>query len=126
MCGWRSLVALGAGALSVPGSLTALACSPLVAGLVGKLRLATARGTGAAVALGPYLAVGGLTMVMAHACTDAIAAQRPRPATVAFSGGRGGQMGRPRRWTTGSVVPVVLAVLRRWFRLRGACRTVRR
>ncbi len=31
------LVALGAGAVSVPGSLTALACSPLLAGVVGKL-----------------------------------------------------------------------------------------
>jgi leader peptidase (prepilin peptidase)/N-methyltransferase len=63
-----SLVALGAGALSPPGSLVALACSPLAAGLVGKHRLRNGRGTGqAAVALGPFLAVGGLAVVIAHA-----------------------------------------------------------
>ena len=63
-----ALVALGTGALSVPGSLTALACSPLVAGLVSRLQPGPRPdGKGAAVALGPYLAAGGLTMVMAHA-----------------------------------------------------------
>jgi leader peptidase (prepilin peptidase)/N-methyltransferase len=63
-----ALVALGTGALSVPGSVTALACSPLVAGLVSRLQPGSRPGgKGAAVALGPYLAAGGLTMVMAHA-----------------------------------------------------------
>ncbi len=64
-----SLVALGAGALSPLGSLVALACSPLAAGLVGQHRLRNDPGAGqATVALGPFLAVGGLAVVMAHAC----------------------------------------------------------
>jgi leader peptidase (prepilin peptidase)/N-methyltransferase len=63
-----TLVALGAGTLSVPGSLAALACSSLVAGLVSKRRAGRDPGPEAgAVALGPYLALGGLTVVMAHA-----------------------------------------------------------
>jgi leader peptidase (prepilin peptidase)/N-methyltransferase len=61
------LVAAGAGAISVPGTVTALACSPLVAGLVGRYRAAPGHDDAREVALGPYLAVGGLTVVMAHA-----------------------------------------------------------
>jgi leader peptidase (prepilin peptidase)/N-methyltransferase len=62
------LVALGAGALSPPGSLAALACSPLAAGLVGRHRFRNDPGTGqVAVALGPFLAIGGLAVVVAHA-----------------------------------------------------------
>jgi prepilin signal peptidase PulO-like enzyme (type II secretory pathway) len=61
-----TLVALGTGALSLPGSLTALACSPLAAALLSRSR-AGRRHQGGAVALGPFLAAGGLTVVMAHA-----------------------------------------------------------
>ncbi len=64
-----TLVALGGGTLSVPGSLAALACSAFVAGLVSRHRAGRtpAAGAGAVVALGPYLAVGGLTVAIAHA-----------------------------------------------------------
>jgi leader peptidase (prepilin peptidase)/N-methyltransferase len=63
-----SLVALGAGALSVSGSLAALSCSPLIAGLVGKHRARSHPGPAtAAVALGPFLAAGGLLVVIVHA-----------------------------------------------------------
>jgi prepilin signal peptidase PulO-like enzyme (type II secretory pathway) len=66
------LVALGAGTLSLSGSLVALSCSPFVAGLVGKHRARhtsgpTAGAGRAAVALGPYLAVGGLMVVVFRA-----------------------------------------------------------
>lgn len=63
-----SLVALGAGTLSIPGSLAALSCSPLIAGLVGKRRARSKPAPSpAAVALGPFLAVGGLMVVIVHA-----------------------------------------------------------
>jgi len=63
-----SLVALGTGALSVPGSLVALSCPPLIAGLVGRHRARSHPGPlPAAVALGPFLAVGGLMVVIVRA-----------------------------------------------------------
>jgi leader peptidase (prepilin peptidase)/N-methyltransferase len=63
-----SLVALGSGALSPPGSLVALACSALAAGLAGRRPARHVPGAERrAVALGPFLAVGGLVVVIAHA-----------------------------------------------------------
>ena len=62
------LVGVGAGVLSFSGAPVALSCSALVAGLVGRYRLRHSLGPeGAAVALGPFLAVGGYMVVMARA-----------------------------------------------------------
>jgi leader peptidase (prepilin peptidase)/N-methyltransferase len=62
------LVALGAGVSSLPGTFVAVSCAPLLAGLVGRLRSRRSPGCArAAVALGPFLAVGGLLVVVARA-----------------------------------------------------------
>ena len=60
------LVALGAGASSVPGALVALSLSPLVAGLSSKCRSHRA-GEPKPVALGPFLAVAGIVTVVSSA-----------------------------------------------------------
>jgi leader peptidase (prepilin peptidase)/N-methyltransferase len=62
------LVALGAGAISPPGALCAACCAPFAAGILGVLRSGPrAAGTAVAVPLGPWLALGGITAVVASA-----------------------------------------------------------
>jgi len=62
------LVAFGAGMCSPPAALVALACAPLLAGAVSNLLGRSGKtGQPRPVALGPFLAAGGIAVVMASA-----------------------------------------------------------